>query len=167
MTYQLAKAPLPDQQPLQVEFSNMDVLTITPKQWTLYFDGSYTQHGSGSIILFVTPEGHTIPRSYRLMFPCTNNIAQYEFLVTQIKVVMEWRITKLRVNGDSQLVINQINDDYQTKDDKLIPYKRMVDDFKKYFVHITYEQIPILGNRVVDAMATIASLLQIPDKQSL
>lgn len=118
---QLTEAPLPDHQPLQVEFTDMDVLIVTPKQWTLYFDGSYTQHGSGVGILFVTLEGHTILRYYRLMFPCTNNIAKYEALVTGIKMAVEWRITKLRVYGDSQLVINLINEDYQTKDNKLMP----------------------------------------------
>lgn len=41
----------------------------------------------------------------------------------------------------------------------------MVDDFKKYFVNITFEQIPRLDNKAVDAMATIASLLQIPGKK--
>lgn len=143
---QLAEAPLLDKQPMEVEFPNRDVLIVTTKQWTLYFDGSYTQHGSGADILFVTLEGRTIPRSYRLMFSCTNNIAEYEALVTRIKMVVEWRITELKVYGYSQLVINQINNDYQTKDDKLLPYKRMVDDFKQYFIHITFEKIPRLGN---------------------
>lgn len=41
----------------------------------------------------------------------------------------------------------------------------MVDDFKQYFVHITFEKIPRLDNRVANAMTTIASLLQIPNKQ--
>lgn len=70
------------------------------------------------------------------MFPCKNNVAEYEALVTGIKVAVEWKITELQVYGDSQLVINQVNDKYQMKDDKLMPYKRMVDDFKKYFVEI-------------------------------
>ncbi|GLJ13938.1 hypothetical protein SUGI_0222720 [Cryptomeria japonica] len=103
---QLADAPLPDKQPMEIEFPDRDVLTITTKQWTLYFDGSYTQHGLGADILFITPEGHTIPRSYRLMFLCTNNIVEYEVLVTGIKMVVEWRITELNVYGDSDLVIN-------------------------------------------------------------
>lgn len=147
---------------MEIKFLDRDVLVIYTKQWTLYFDGSYTQHGSGTGILFITPDGNTIPRSYRLIFPCKNNIIEYEALVIGITMVMEWRITELKVYGDSQLVINQINNDYQTKDDKLLPDKRMVDDFKHYFVHITFEQIPSLDNRVANAMATIISLLQIP-----
>lgn len=101
------------------------------------------------------------------MFPCTNNIVEYKALVTGIKVVMEWKIIELKFYGDSQLVINQINDDYQMKDDKMISYKHMVEDFKKYFVHITCEQIPRLNNKTTNAMAISTSLLQIPDKQNL
>lgn len=42
----------------------------------------------------------------------------------------------------------------------------MVDDFKHYFMHITFDQIPRLNNKEADTMATIASLLQIPEQQS-
>lgn len=65
---QLVEAPLLEKHPLQVEFPNTNMLTIAPKKWTPYFDGSYTQHGSGVSILFITSEGHKIPPSYRLMF---------------------------------------------------------------------------------------------------
>lgn len=67
---QLAEALLQDDHPMHIEFPNTNALTMTVTQhWILYFDGSYTQHGSGSGILFVTPQGHTIPKYYRLMFP--------------------------------------------------------------------------------------------------
>lgn len=97
---------------MKIEFPDRDVLALSTKQWTPYFDGSYTQHGSGAGILFITPEGHTIPRSYRLMFPCTNNVAEYEALVIGIKMAVEWKITELKVYEDSQLVVHQINNDY-------------------------------------------------------
>ena len=66
----------------------------------------------------------------------------------------------MHIHGDSQLVIHQVNDVYQTKDEKLIPYKRMVDDLKKYFISITFEQIPRMENKVADAVATLSTLLQ-------
>lgn len=156
---QLAEPLLQDDRPFQIEFPDVDILIVTTKTWQLYFDGSYTQHGSGAGILFIIPQGYTIPKAYKLSFPCTNNTTKYEALVTSIKMVVEWKITQLQVFGDSHLVINQINDDYQTKDDKLMPYKKMVDDFKKYFVEITFEQIPRNDNKAADAMATLASLL--------
>lgn len=156
---QLFEAPLQDDHPMSIEFLDVDVLTISTQQWVLYFDGSYTQHGSGTRILYITHQGHTIPKSNRLMFSCTNNTVAYEALIIGIKVAVKWKITELHVYGDSHLVINQVNDDCQTKDDKLMPYKRMVDDFKKYFVEIKFVHIPRDENKVVDAMETIASLL--------
>lgn len=46
-------------------------------------------------------------------------------------MAIEWRIKELQVYGDSQLVIIQVNDEYQTKYDKLMQYKIMVDSFKQ------------------------------------
>lgn len=96
------------------------------------FDGSHTK-GIGASFLFVTPQGECIPKSFKLTFPCTKNIAEYEALITGLKATIQWNIKDLQVYRGSQLVIKQVNDNFQTKDDKLFPYKRMVDDIKKNF----------------------------------
>ena len=49
------------------------------------------------------------------------------------------------------------------KDEKFLPYKCMVDDMKKYFSHITFQQIFWVDNKATDAMATLASLLKMPE----
>lgn len=98
-----------------------------------------------------------------MLFPCTNNIVEYEALVNVMKIAIEWCVDELKVFGDSQLVINQVNNTYQTKDKKLVPYKWMVDDLWKYFTHITFQQVPWVDNKEVDVMVTLASMLQIPE----
>ncbi|GLJ53605.1 hypothetical protein SUGI_1143560 [Cryptomeria japonica] len=45
-------------------------------------------------------------------------------------------------------------------------YKQMVDKLKASFTTITFEQIPRDQNRVADAMATIASLLNLPQNST-
>ena len=77
-----------------------------------------------------------------------------------MKIAVEWRVDQLNIFGDSHLIINQFNDVYETNNEKLITYKCMVDDIKKYFAHITCQKIPRADNKVVDVMATLASLLQ-------
>ena len=57
-------------------------------------------------------------------------------------MALEWRLTKLHIYGDSQLVINQVNNDYQTKDDKFIPYKKLIDSLRNYFTFVTFQKIP-------------------------
>lgn len=39
----------------------------------------------------------------------------------------------------------------------------MVDDLQKYFAHVTFQQIPQVDNKAADAMATLASMLQMPE----
>lgn len=51
-----------------------------------------------------------------------------------------------------------MNDEYQTKDDKFMLYKIMVDNLKKYFLVILFEHIPRINNKAIDDMATIGSL---------
>lgn len=123
-----------------MEFLDEEVFKVVEgTMWTLYFDGSYTHNGSRVGILFVTTQGDYIPNSSRLAFPYTNNIAKYEALLTGLRVTIKWNITYLRVFDDSQLVIKQVNAEFLTKDEKLLPYKRMVDDFKKYFTSIQFD----------------------------
>ena len=132
----------------------------------MFFDDSHTQNVSGVGILFVTPHGYTIPKSYKLLFPCTNNVAKYEALLNRVKLALEWRITELHIFGDSQLVINQVNNEYQTKDDKLVPYKKLVDLLRNYFTFVTFQQIPRAENKTTDAMATLVSILQLEEHKS-
>lgn len=52
---QLAEAPLEDDQPLHIEFPDESIMHLTEQSWKMFFDGSFTQHGSGARILFITP----------------------------------------------------------------------------------------------------------------
>ena len=78
----------------------------------MFFDGSFTQQGSGARIMFITPQRYSLPKVYKLLFPCTNNIAKYEALINGMKMAIEWHVDELKIFGDSQLVINQVNDVY-------------------------------------------------------
>ena len=44
----------------------------------------------------------------------TNNTAEYEGLLGGLRIVADLRIRKLVIRGDSQLVVRQVNKDYQS-----------------------------------------------------
>lgn len=68
---------------------NESVFTLTTSTiWKLYFDGSYTNHGAGVGILFITPQGDSIPNSFIINCPCTNNIAEYKALIIGLRTVV-------------------------------------------------------------------------------
>jgi len=54
---QLADVPLQDTSSMQFEFPDEFLFTLSTSPWKLYFDGSYTNHGSRVGILFITPQG--------------------------------------------------------------------------------------------------------------
>ena len=74
----------------------------------MFFDGSFTQQGLGAGILFIMPQWYSLLKAYKLLFPCTKNIAKYEALVSDMKMAIEWCVDELKIFGDSHLVINLI-----------------------------------------------------------
>ena len=56
IAYQLAEAPITDHQPRYIDFLDESILMLTQQTWTMFFDGSFTQQGSGAGILFITPQ---------------------------------------------------------------------------------------------------------------
>ena len=48
----------------------------------------------------------------QLLFPVSNNIAEYEALVHELHIVISFGIKRLMVYGDSLVVISQINKDW-------------------------------------------------------
>jgi ribonuclease HI len=70
----------------------------------MYFDGSYTLKGAGAGIVFIPPESDIIKYAIQLEFPATNNIAEYEGLVTSLRLAKDLGIQRLLIKGDSQLV---------------------------------------------------------------
>jgi hypothetical protein len=83
--------------------------------WRMYFDGACSREGSGVGIVFISPTKEVIPMSYKLEFDTTNNISEYEALLLGLKVAKDMGIDKLSVFGDSELIIHQIKNIYQTK----------------------------------------------------
>ncbi|XP_058099757.1 uncharacterized protein LOC131244119 [Magnolia sinica] len=69
---------------------------------------------------------------------------------------------KLRVFGDSQLIINQTNGDWKTNDEKLIPYQVCLENLTEEFEEITFSYMPRAKNQFADALSTLASMLKIP-----
>ena len=82
-------------------------------------DGSSTRDSSGIGIVLKSPEGDTIKQAVRLQYPTTNNEAEYEALLTGLKMAKVLGATELDALSDSQLVIGQVNEDYETKEGRM------------------------------------------------
>lgn len=76
-------------------------------------------------------------------------------------------IRRLTGFGDSELVIKQSTGIYQTKELRLLPYHRQVLQMDSEFEEISFIHIPRNKNDFADALATLVSLIHMPDKEHM
>ncbi|KAK0603302.1 hypothetical protein LWI29_003521 [Acer saccharum] len=126
-------------------------------KWQLRVDGSSNTHGSGAGVVVSTPEGDSVECALRFDFKATNNQAEYEALIAGLKVCTVLGADEVEIFSDSQVVVNQVLDEYQARDESMITYlelaKELLGRFKEYrIVHVPREE-----NEQADALAKLAS----------
>jgi ribonuclease HI len=67
----------------------------------MYFDRSYTLKGAGAGVMLIPPEGDMLNYTIQIEFSATNNITEYEGLVTGLRLAKELSIRRLLIRGDS------------------------------------------------------------------
>uniref|UniRef100_A0A2N9GTT5 Reverse transcriptase domain-containing protein n=1 Tax=Fagus sylvatica TaxID=28930 RepID=A0A2N9GTT5_FAGSY len=90
-------------------------------KWTMNIDGSSTKDSGGIGVVLKSPEGDTIKQAVRLQYPTTNNEAEYEALLAGLEMAKALGATELDVLNDSQLVVGQVNGDYEAKEGRMQP----------------------------------------------
>ena len=64
--------------------------------WTIHFDGSRQLEGSGAGVVLTSPRGDKFCYVVRLMFPCTNNAAEYEALLHGLRMAKEMNLSRVK-----------------------------------------------------------------------
>jgi ribonuclease HI len=130
---------------------------IQAECWTLYFDGSVMKTGVGAGLLFISPLGEHMRYAIHLHFPASNNMAEYEALLCGLKIAIEIGVKRLDVQGDSQLVIDQVMKNESCHDDKMEAYGKAVRALEDKFYGIELNHVPRRYNEEADELAKIAS----------
>ena len=68
----------------------------------------------------------------------------------------------MEIHGDSNLVIQQTQGIWRTRDEKLKPYHAYLDLLVDRFDELRYTHLPIVENQFADALATLAYVIEIP-----
>jgi ribonuclease HI len=80
----------------------------------MYFNGCYTLKRVGAGVMLIPPEGDILKYAIQLEFRATNNIMEYEGLVTSLRLAKDLGIRQLLIRGDSQLVAKLIQKNMTT-----------------------------------------------------
>ena len=91
-------------------------------QWTLYVDGASNANGSGAEIIFVNPKGWDVQYALWFKFFSTNNEAEYEALLTGLSIARELGARHVKANSDSKLVVNQVQEEYEAREENMKQY---------------------------------------------
>ncbi|XP_043705314.1 uncharacterized protein Mb2253c-like [Telopea speciosissima] len=152
-----------DSRPVEDLFPDEELCLVRESKeagWQLYFDGVANQKEYGAGVLLVTPDGSHLPMSFRLEFSCTNNIAEYKACAIGLEMALSKGAERIKVFGDSSVVICQTQGKWKTRHDELKPYQEYLEQMIRCFKKISFEYLPKDNNRFVDALATLASMLE-------
>ncbi|XP_024195167.1 uncharacterized protein LOC112198299 [Rosa chinensis] len=131
--------------------------TVYLQPWVLFFDGSRTDTLAGAGIVLENPAGDRFSYSFQLEFQCTNNQAEYEALIIGLEVLLEMGVRNVQIRGDSQLVINQLQEKYRCASWLLVPYLNCAIELLDQFDDVDLEHIPRERNFAANDLAQLAT----------
>ena len=134
-----------------------DRLTNEAGRWTIHTDSSSAQKRGGVGVVIITPDGEILKYGVRLKFPATNNEAEYEGILMELRLRKALGATNLLVQNDSKLVIGQIKGDYEAKEERMQKYVRLTKHLTQEFDKVEFTQIPRSQNMMANEVSKLAS----------
>jgi hypothetical protein len=111
--------------------------------WSMDFDGAVSKEGAEvGVWLHNHRNRYSENHSYKLNFQCTNNIAEYEALMLDLKLLKRVGSKKIMVRGDSELIIKKIKGEYAVKHPRLRDYRNDVLDSLRCFTEVDLQVMP-------------------------
>ncbi|CAN0916907.1 Retrovirus-related Pol polyprotein from transposon 297 [Linum grandiflorum] len=169
----LAEHAVPDLAPMMIDFPDEHIMSAEESQgdpplksWVMKFDGASNSLGQGVGVVFLSPEGKVYPITAKICFDCTNNIAEYEACAFGISAAIKMNIKRLKVYGDSALVIYQLREEWETRDHKLVPYQKYIKGMMAHFESIQFDHISRVDNQIADALATLSSMYELDETET-
>jgi ribonuclease HI len=125
--------------------------------WRMYFDGSLKLQGAGAGILFIAPGSEQLKYALQLLFPTSNNAAEYEALIHGLNIAISLGIKRLMVYRDSLVVISQINKDWDCSTDSMGKYCTAVRKLEDNFEGLEFHHEERDRNAAADVLSKLGS----------
>lgn len=130
---------------------------LNPNEWSLMFDGCSKgnpgQAGCGAVIY---RNGQEVWSSSKYLGKQTNNQAEYAGLIMGLEECVRLNLAVLKVQGDSLLIINQMNLKYMVHSPLLAPLNQMAKYLSSKIQTIKYEHVYRTENKRADELANMA-----------
>ncbi|XP_028112584.1 uncharacterized protein LOC114310692 [Camellia sinensis] len=163
----LAQFPSGDYEPVNEEVRGEVHATMASEEsfWTLSFDRAAAGGKGGTGIVLTSKSGEKLYLSYKLDFHCSNNETEYEALMLGLITAEKHSIKKIRIRGDSKLIVMQISGQFILKEPALATYRTTVQRLLEKFQKVEIEHVPRSDNKFSDALATLGARVDIPEEE--
>ena len=96
-------------------------------------DGSSTAGAGGVGVILLSPEEDILKYRVQLQFVATNNEAEYEAVLTSMRVAKALGVRNLKLKSNSKLVVGQITKEHEAKEDKMKRYLKLTSQLVSNF----------------------------------
>ncbi|GKE68295.1 reverse transcriptase domain-containing protein [Tanacetum coccineum] len=155
----LSEAPEGENEELYFRMPKVPLEKDDIDSWTLYTDGVSSLKGSGAGLVLIGPSGIEYTFALRLTFPSTNNEAEYEALLTGLRIARQMNTSNIEVKVDSKLVASQINGNYEASKDSMIKYLAKAREYASIFKSFSIENILRNMNQKADVLRNLTSVV--------
>jgi ribonuclease HI len=128
-----------------------------PEHWTMYFNVSLKLDGGGAGVLFISPKGEQVKYVLQILWEVSNNEAEYEALLHGLHLVISLGIKRLLVYGDSLLVVQQVNKEWDCNKETMDAYVQEVRKLENKFFGLEVHQVIREHNIDADILSKLGS----------
>jgi ribonuclease HI len=123
----------------------------------MYFDGSLNIDGAGAGVYFISPSRDRLSYVLRIHFKASNNVVEYEAALHGLRIAVELNIKRLMVFGDSALVINLVNKDWDYTSEWMDAYCAQIRKLENKFYGLEFHHVVRADNEAADKLSKLGS----------
>jgi ribonuclease HI len=128
-----------------------------PEHWTMYFNGSPKLDGGGAGVLFISPRGEQLKYVFQILWEVSNNEAEFEALLYRLCLAISLGIKRLFVYGDSLLVVQQVNKEWDCNKETMDAYVQEVHKLENKFSGLEVHHVLREYNVGADILSKLGS----------
>jgi ribonuclease HI len=141
------------------EWRENQVPTLVDKreQWTMYFDGFLKLDGGGTGVLLISPRGEQLKYVLQILWEVSNNEAEYEALLHELRLAISLGIKRLLAYGGSLLVVQQVNKEWDYSKEMMNAYVQEVRKLENKFSALEVHHVLREHNVSADILSKLGS----------
>jgi len=124
---------------------------------TIYTDGGSRGNpgpAACGIVIFDT-SGKLLKIHAKYLGNVTNNQAEYEGVVTALRIAQAMAVKKVKFYLDSELIVKQLTGIYKTKSSNITPLKTTIDKLIRNFDNVSFQHVVREYNKFADKLVNI------------